>query len=113
MQLQEELSESDGSSSSSDDSLNDGHRSDEEIQSKAKGKSSKHSQGQGGGSKKNTALRKTHRNQSNLSSDDDCVIEVERKSDANKSPSSESIKNITETEKHSALKENATKPARS
>ena len=63
MQLQEELSEFDGSSSSSDDSFNDGNRFDDEIQSKAKGKSSKHSQGQGGGSKKNTASKKTHRNQ--------------------------------------------------
>ena len=39
IQLQEELSESDGSSS--DDSSNDGYYSDNEIQSKTKGKSSK------------------------------------------------------------------------
>ena len=66
MQLQEEHSKSDGSSSSSDDSSNDGCCSDDEIQSKAKGKSSKHNQGQGEGSKKNTASKKTHQNQSNL-----------------------------------------------
>ena len=84
MQLQEELSESDDSSSSSDDSSNDGYRSDNEIQSKAKGKSSKHSQGQVGGFKKNTASKTTHQNQSNLSSDDECVIEVQRKSNPNK-----------------------------
>ena len=43
IQLQEELSESDRSSS--DDSANDGYCSYNEIQSKTKGKSSKHSQG--------------------------------------------------------------------
>ena len=80
IQLQEELSESDGSSS--DDSSNDGYCSDNEIQSKTKGNSGKHSQG--GGSKKNTASKKTHRNQSNVSSDDECVSEVERKSNPNK-----------------------------
>ena len=84
IQLQEELSESD--CSSSDDSSNDGYCSDNEIQSKTKGKSSKHSQG--GGSKKNTASKKTHRNQSNVSSDDECVSEVERKSNPNKNSSS-------------------------
>ena len=84
IQLQEELSESDGSSS--DDSSNDGYCSDNEIQSKTKGKSSKY--GQGGGSKKNTASKKTHRNQSNVSSDDECVSEVERKSNPNKNSSS-------------------------
>ena len=84
IQLQEELSESDGSSS--DDSSNDGYCSDNEIQSKTKGKSSKHSQG--GGSKKNTASKKTHRNQSNVSSDDECLSEVERKSNPNKNSSS-------------------------
>ena len=78
IQLQEELSESDGSSSN--DSSNDGYCSDNEIQSKTKGKPSKHSQG--GGSKK------THRNQSNVFSDDECVSEVERKSNPNKNSSS-------------------------
>ena len=59
IQLQEELSESDGSSS--DDSSNDGYCSDNEIQSKTKGKSTKHSQD--GGSKKDTASKKTHLSQ--------------------------------------------------
>ena len=86
IQLQEELSESNGSSS--DDSSNDGYCPDNEIQSKTKGKSSKHSQGQGGGSKKNTALKKTHQNQLNVSSDDECVSEVERKSNPNQNSSS-------------------------
>ena len=88
MQLQEELSESESSSSSSGDSSNNGYRSDNEIQSKPKEKSSKHNQGQDGGSKKNTASKKTHQNQSKLFSDDECVIQVERKSNPNKNSSS-------------------------
>ena len=79
MKLQEEHSEPDSSSSFSDDFSNV-----DEIQSKAKGKSSKHSQGQGGESNKKTSSKKTHRDHSNLSSGDECVFEVDKKSNPNK-----------------------------